>query len=70
MDKLTEVLAAQLREYEESEERGELVRVVHCDGCVYHVDNGNHYCRKLRIDCPLSDFYCAFGKLKGKSNDL
>ena len=48
--------------YEDAEERGELVRVVRCDGCVYHVDNGYHYCKKLRIDCPLSDFYCAYGK--------
>ena len=51
-----------LAEYENAEERGELVRVVRCDGCVSHVDNGYHYCKKLRIDCPLSDFYCAYGK--------
>ena len=43
--------------------------VVHCDGCIYHIDNGNHYCRRLHIDCPLSDFYCAFGKRGGANND-
>ena len=56
-----QVLLDRLAYYEDAEENGELVRVVRCDGCVYHIDNGNHYCRKLRIDCPLSDFYCAFG---------
>lgn len=58
LQKILDRLAA----YEDAEERGELVRVVRCDGCVYHVDNGYHYCKKLRIDCPLSDFYCAYGK--------
>ena len=69
MDKLTEVLAAQLREYEEAEERGELVRVVRCKDCRYCY---NGYCERFDDLIPFGvahyeweNWYCADGKRQG-----
>lgn len=37
--------------------------VVTCDVCVWHVDDGNHYCKKWRKLCPdNADFFCAYGE--------
>lgn len=42
-----------------------VVEVVYCSECVYHYDDGNHKCKKLRIPCPDdSEFFCKYGKKK------
>ena len=69
MDKLTEALAAQLREYEEAEERGELVRVVRCKDCVHCHSLTEYPMKSVFYSCAIwgrSDLsgncYCAYGE--------
>ena len=73
MNRLTEVLAAQLREYEEAEKRGELVRVVRCKDCRY-CHSG--YCERFDDLIPFGvahyeweNRYCADGKRREDTND-
>lgn len=37
--------------------------VVTCEECTYHVDDGDHYCKKWRQHCPdNAEFFCAYGE--------
>ena len=37
--------------------------VVTCDACVWHVDDGFHYCNKWCAPCPdNAEFFCAYGE--------
>lgn len=37
--------------------------VVTCDVCVWHVDDGDHFCKKWRAPCPdNAEFFCAWGE--------
>lgn len=37
--------------------------VTTCDACVWHVDNGYHYCNKWCAPCPdNAEFFCAYGE--------
>lgn len=39
--------------------------IVTCEQCVYHVDNGYHYCNKWCEPCPdNADFFCAYAELE------
>ena len=57
---------AKLAEYEEAEERGELVRVTRCKDCL-HLDMGENeseswcYCKWYSRDTSIND-YCSAGK--------
>lgn len=37
--------------------------VVTCEACVWHVDDGTHYCNKWCEPCPdNAEFFCAYGE--------
>ena len=45
--------------------------VTTCDACVWHVDNGYHYCNKWCAPCPdNAEFFCAYGERPNCGADM
>ena len=45
--------------------------VVTCEECVFHVDNGTHFCNKWCEPCPdNAEFFCAYGERDNCGTDM
>lgn len=43
-------------------------KIVFCQDCEYHLDNGDHYCTAWKRPCPDdSEFFCKYGRGKDGS---
>ena len=45
--------------------------VVTCEECVWHIDDGTHYCNKWCEPCPdNAEFFCAYGERDNRGADM